>query len=456
MSQRDVPAAHGEPDPGTLSALANAVRGISSPFACGGSVLVRKPPDIRVRGGHLFSVTPAKNGHDQERLNERLHACCAPAKFGAGRATRYDRSVREAVQLDAAGGAFDVTFNPAKAGILDEVRRALAPSDEGSITAELHALNLYARDGHFVPHKDTPRGGGMMGSLVVCLPSHFYGGALVAMHHGADVVFDWGREIQADPDPRRIRWAAFFGDVDHTIERVDWGSRVTLTYVLRRGPGAVAEVQQGDEPARLKGELAKALASKTFLPKGGTLAFPCFHMYSQDARWQKRVSPITARNASTLKGRDLAIARAALSLGLDVTLHPYLVESCADEAWELKRFPTDAELAHFDHRMSPDIMEEVLPLAANRGASPVWVVPPPEFNRTPHRYRQDADGISPIQPGLPALQLVAGCEYSATGYFGNEGGDTDFYVYAALHVEVPGWTARNAMTRSAKAGRSRG
>jgi hypothetical protein len=31
------------------------------------------------------------------------------------------------------------------------------------------------------------------------------------------------------------------------------------------------------------------------------------------------------------------------------------------------------------------------------------------------------------------------CEYSATGYFGNEGSDSDFYLYATLHVTIPAW-----------------
>jgi len=33
-------------------------------------------------------------------------------------------------------------------------------------------------------------------------------------------------------EPTRIHWAAFFGDVDHQIERVWGGLRVTLTYLL--------------------------------------------------------------------------------------------------------------------------------------------------------------------------------------------------------------------------------
>ena len=44
-------------------------------------------------------------------------------------------------------------------------------------------------------------------------------------------------------------------------------------------------------------------------------------------------------------------------------------------------------------------------------------------------------------PDLPALAHLHACEYSATGYFGNEGSDVDFYIYGALHVEIPPYGA---------------
>ena len=48
-----------------------------------------------------------------------------------------------------------------------------------------------------------------------------------------------------------------------------------------------------------------------------------------------------------------------------------------------------------------------------------------------------ADRAETQDPELPALAHLHGCEYSATGYFGNEGSEVDFYVYGALHVEIP-------------------
>ena len=42
-----------------------------------------------------------------------------------------------------------------------------------------------------------------------------------------------------------------------------------------------------------------------------------------------------------------------------------------------------------------------------------------------------------VDPDLPALSHLHACEYSATGYFGNEGGEIDLYIYCALHVAIP-------------------
>jgi hypothetical protein len=45
--------------------------------------------------------------------------------------------------------------------------------------------------------------------------------------------------------------------------------------------------------------------------------------------------------------------------------------------------------------------------------------------------------LAPLDPELPAIAHLHECEYSATGYFGNEGSETDFYTYGALHVAIP-------------------
>jgi len=66
------------------------------------------------------------------------------------------------------------------------------------------------------------------------------------------------------------------------------------------------------------------------------------------------------------------------------------------------------------------------------------VDPPPHFNGQPTMYPEIAEGrAQAMDPDLPALMHLHACEYSATGYFGNEGSDIDLYIYCALHAAIP-------------------
>jgi hypothetical protein len=284
----------------------------------------------------------------------------------------------------------------------------------------------------------------MIGTLVVCLPSQFANGALVVKHHGILQTFDWATAIQRQTEPTRLHWAAFFGDVDHQIEQVWFGLRVTLTYLLRRGTGSVPlpAVAPEAQPSLVQDTLHTLLANRRFLPKGGTLAFPCSHLYHQDARFQRKLRPLSTRTVSALKGRDHLVAAAALAEGLEVTFCPYLVETCADETWQLGRFPTQKEQRALDDQLDPDELEQALDIQA--GAEEpgdfglIWVDPPPHFNGQPTMYPGVSHGSpSSPDPDLPAIAHLHECEYSATGYFGNEGSETDFYTYGALHVAIP-------------------
>lgn len=64
-----------------------------------------------------------------------------------------------------------------------------------------------------------------------------------------------------------------------------------------------------------------------------------------------------------------------------------------------------------------------------------WILPPPWM---------PLDGPDPSRDAQPASELLGEIEYSATNYFGNEGGDAAFYVSAALLLEVPSARERGA------------
>ncbi len=272
-----------------IEELSNLVHGISAPFVSSGTLVPEAPVTLHFNDGVQVPITRLERGVDPHAALEPLLARCSPAPFGKGRKTLYNRRVRDALQLKAEGGAFSVlNFDPAASGVLAAVRQQLCPGDPTALTAELYNVNVYGTDGHFEPHKDTPRGSQMLGTLVVCLPSRFFNGQLVLTHRGAHKVFDWARDISEQAEPSRIHWAAFFGDVDHAIKTVWMGLRVTLTYLLYRGEGAITVPRpSGAATEQLRQRLERALADRHFLPRGGVLGFPCFHMYSHEAAFQR-------------------------------------------------------------------------------------------------------------------------------------------------------------------------
>lgn len=422
----------------TLENLRLALHGVTSPFSCEGTFVPDRPVAIVFKDQTRFEVVRAKSSFDQVNALRALLEHCKPAPFGQGQRTRYDRRVRDALQLKAENGGFTVeNFDPESAGILKKVQRELVPHDPNPLSAELYTVNVYTGGGHFAPHKDTPRGSDMLGTLVVCLPSQFSNGALVLSHRGIVQKFDWGHAIQAQKQPNQLHWAAFFGDVDHQIERVWSGARVTLTYLLRRGgDGAPPRDAAGEDLAPLVQEAWRALlADRSFLPKGGILAYPCCHLYHQDARFQREQSAITRRSVTQLKGRDYLAAATALQAGLEVTFNPYMFENCADETWQLDRFPTRNEQSRLGSQMDSTDLENILPIRASSEREGdfgvTWLEPPPSSDKTSWRSAGSAD------PELPGAAHLHSCEYCPWGYFGNEASDIDLYTYAALHVKIP-------------------
>ncbi len=249
--------------------------------------------------------------------------------------------------------------------------------------------------------------------------------------------FDWGHAIKTQQKPNQLHWAAFFGDVDHQIEKIWSGARVTLTYLLRHGAGGAPsrEAAREDLAPRVQEAWHALLADGSFLPDGGMLAYPCCHLYHQDARFQQEQSPITAQSVTMLKGRDHLVAATALQAGLEVAFHPYMFENSADETWQLDRFPTRSEKAKLGSQMDSAELKKVLPIRASSEEEGdfgvTWLDSPPTSDRTSWRPEQDNDSE------LPAAAHLHSCEYCPWGYFGNEGSEVDLYTFAALHIEIP-------------------
>lgn len=415
-----------------LEKLTLAIHGVTAPFACEGTFVPAKPVALRFKDGTEFAVVRAEDSYKQEKTIEPLLKQCGPAPFGDGKKTRYDRHVRHALQLKAERGALAVAnFDPESAGILRQIQQELVPHDPNPITAELYTLNVYESGGHFQPHKDTPRGEDMFGTLVVCLPSQFASGDLVVTHRGVARRFAWGKAIGQQKDAKQLHWAAFFGDVEHQIDTVWGGARVTLTYLLRRGKESAPRAADCQDVApRILEAWRELLADQNFMPEGGTLAYPCCHLYHQDARFQVKQRPLTSESATNLKGRDHLVAATALDANLAVTFNAYMFEDCTDGTWQLERFPTEKEKAKLTHQLDDTRLERALAIRANSEKDGdfgvTWIEEPPSGEA-----KESADAES------PAAARFHHADYCPWGYFGNESSEMDFYVFAALHIEIP-------------------
>jgi hypothetical protein len=423
---------------GATERLRLAIHGVTTPFCCDGTCNPDKPVTLVFSDGARFEVVRAKSDFDQEGALRPLLERSKQAPFGKGKKTRYDRRVRDALQLKAEDAEVRVdNFDPEAAGILKKVQRELVPHDPNRISAELHAVNVYTKGGHFAPHKDTPRGSDVFGTLVVCLPSQFFRGRLLLNHRGVVQKFDWGRAIRTQKQPNQLHWVAFFGDVDHQIEEIGSGARVTLSYLLRRGNEGAPIPETADEALapRVQEAWRALLADRNFLPKGGTLAYPCCHLYHQDARFQRKQSPIMQKSVTMLKGRDHLVGATALQAGLIVTFQPYMFENCADETWQLDRFPTRNEQGLLGSQADSSDLENALPIRASSEQEGdfgvTWLEPPPNSDHSSWRAESEDDS------GLPAAAHLHSCEYCPWGYFGNEASDVDLYTYAALDIKVP-------------------
>jgi hypothetical protein len=136
-----------------------------------------------------------------------------------------------------------------------------------------------------------------------------------------------------------------------------------------------------------------------------------------------------------LKGRDQLVADAAIQAGLKVSFNPYMFENCADETWQLDRFPTSKEKSKLGWQVESSDLEEALPIRASSEEADdfgvTWLERPPSSDESTWQSKEGRD------PELPAAAHLHSCDYCPWGYFGNESSEVDLYIFAALHIEIP-------------------
>ena len=149
-----------------------------------------------------------------ENINlDELIAAATQSPFGRGTETVIDTSVRNSFEINASlldARALNAISNEFKFN-------SLAPRLD--LTLRPYKLVIYKEGGHFDAHRDTVRGEGHIGTLVVILNSDYTGGELEVTH---------GDCTEAVTGP--YNWVAMYGDCLHKINPVTSGTRVSLIY----------------------------------------------------------------------------------------------------------------------------------------------------------------------------------------------------------------------------------
>lgn len=459
--------------------------GISAPFCCGGvarlaedvQVMITSPdmkeeiitvkPPLFSSNGHLFSGRTESWEFTDEYLQQqtdilRMLVDNAPvAPLGKGKETLVDPSVRNAKQIKCDDSTFiNIIPDIDLQSVLEQIQTELGLSYQ--VAADPYSINIYEKGGKFLKHKDTPRGKDMFGTLVLCLPSLFRGGALTVemgdqthSYFGDFTNFDgdyqesksghedwWPHPMFRDrqADASQIPWCAFFSGVDHQVQEVTAGVRVTMTYLLRRMESSTAAMSSplprtlgsvDQKTMALVVAIGEYMADESFLPKGGKIAFPCEHLYTNSQVFPNQQCSndvLSLQAIQSLKGRDLVVAQAALDrLGLCVYLKPLVKHqhTTFDRGdYYLTKFPDYKH--HIPPRMSDEEIEQFFDT---------------DFQKCPEEM---ADiWVTNIDDG--AGEKYGSCQWNPIGYFGNEATDIEFYIRSFLLIQIPAYQDRQSL-----------
>lgn len=385
-------------------------------FTCGGTL--QTPPTIQLvyidKFGHWNGATfPGLGNADFQQMLESSNV----ASFGKGKETVIDQSFR-VLETEKCLSSFQVS----NTSILGEIKALLVP-DVVNIRAELYKINIYtAPAGRFKAHVDTPRAGNMFGSLVVCLPSQFTGGALITRHNGQEVPYNWSSP--ADGPVQKIQWATFFSDVEHEILPVTEGYRVTMTYNLYHCDEVCLMLDVVTQ-SKFYNDLKAAVYHPHFLREGGVLGFSCQHAYVF-VEFNSRASNTVLL---LLKGSDRTIFSAAKALDLQVEVKPILNPNtyCNEEQYVGTKFGVHLGKFHdeygYDYNGDDD-------------ENSYWRQ---DFENG-FLQVEETTGINWCQPLNHNSQWLPSI---LSPYYGNENSVDICYQAAAILVTVPKWEKRH-------------
>ncbi|HYC89125.1 MAG TPA: 2OG-Fe(II) oxygenase [Thermoanaerobaculia bacterium] len=265
------------------------------------------------------------------RTVSRLREVAKPARYGLRDRTVYDTAVRHSREIARSRIRIDQRrWNETLLPLLDEIRAGLGLAEGVTLKAELHNMLLYERGQFFKSHQDSEKTDGMIGTLVVTLPSPFRGGEMSVEQHGEVMAF---RGSRSD-----VQLVAFYADCRHEVRPVTGGARVVLTYNLL-AKGVATAMPPQVEPHTLD-VLAGALQRHFETPLagrfGGEAAPPDRLVYLLDHEY-------TARGLRwhLLKGADAARASALQTVAGRLDCEIFLAQADVHETWQCESDPDD-------------------------------------------------------------------------------------------------------------------
>ncbi|MFT3695147.1 MAG: hypothetical protein QM831_18565 [Kofleriaceae bacterium] len=347
------------------------------------------------------------------------------APFGHGQETKRDQKVRSTLRLKSRGKTKITGLDLAP--ILDKISDTL--STVTTLDAKLLDVLIYPRGGKFLRHKDTPRTEQQLGTLIVEVPYTHKGGAMVLDDHHDELVVDWSKPA------KQARWLALFGDVDHEIETVKAGHRITLVYIL-----SLTKTARDNATLKAKQDTLNdaiiTLTGVTFdaddwqAPKA--LYIPCTRLANAPAK-----GGLTAK---MLRGNDRLIADAFTACGLPSAVKEIIFST--DEYPDEGEFPTRIESASTLKKAIPAkeyAGKMMLSFATTAGGEYLEGVSQRSIAKI-GKYIESSDWFGGattwfVRPKAEATVMWSG-DYSESGYFGNEGGYGRIYKTAAIRVSL--------------------
>ncbi|MBF6161548.1 2OG-Fe(II) oxygenase [Nocardia cyriacigeorgica] len=389
-----------------------------------------------------------------------------PARYGSREQTLLDASVRNTWEIPPDRVTVDerrwqVTLLP----MLDILRAELGLAPDCELTAQLHSMLVYEPGQFFQRHQDSEKADGMLGTLVVTLPSEFTGGELVIEQHGTKVT-DQG-------SPHELSFVAFYSDCEHEVLPVIDGFRITLTYNLvakgRTGPDTAAFATH-PSAALLAEQLRAHFTTPVELPTWPSRPEPAMrpprrlvylldHQYSKHGLgWDQLKGADATRAAMMLAAADIA--------GYDTSLALAEVEDSYEEdytAWSMiyrqrwERVETGWKCVESADVAFDDDGEMVDPEPDDPASLPVLAELPltpgsediGELRSSTMTLTWQIDRSGPAgKPAVPHVEDVELCTGGPTaavepfaseieGYLGNEGNTAYFWYRRAAIVIRP-------------------